>query len=641
MYRIALINMPLGNLALPSIPLTQLSAVTRARFGERVKVEVHYLSHDFAHYLTRPAYQELVSFAHHPTGLGEWFFRQAAFPELPDNSDAYFQRYYPQHDPRNRLIAEFVREKRQGVVEHFQALIDRYALDRADLVGFTSMFSQNVATLAMARLIRQRNPGCTIVMGGANCEAPMGRELADQVPWMDFVFSGPSLKSFPELVRCLMEGDADAAHRIHGVFSRRNRVDDCIAHHGPAPSTSAGEIAGVRAFGDDMDINEPVALDYGPFLDAYEESFPDAPQPQLFFETSRGCWWGERAHCTFCGLNGSTMAYRAMAPALALRVLDGLFQYGDRVTHLQSVDNILPRSYLADVLPYLDTPPHMDLFYEVKADLEEDDFRVLSRARVKLIQPGIEALNTGTLKRMRKGTSSFHNLQFLINCVRYDISPGWNLLIGFPGEEIAVYDKYLEDLPLLTHLPPPGGVFPVRFDRYSPYHVEAAEYGLQLTPLDWYVLTFPYPPEALERLAYYFADGNPAAPYMLNVARRVGKLREAVADWAALWDDPAMRPRLELREHGSGHATVFDSRAGEPREYRLDDGARRLLHALEQPKKLANLLKELPDVDVEAELETLRRHALVFQENERILGLVVPPPTPVALRHAELAAAAA
>lgn len=639
MYRIALVNMPLGNLALPSIALTQLSAVTRARFGDEVQVEVHYLSHDFAHYLTRPAYQELVSFAHHPTGLGEWFFRQAAFPELPDNSEEYFRRYYPQHDARNRLIADFVREKRRGLVDHFHALIDRYALHTADIVGFTSMFSQNVATFAMARLVKERNPRGTIVIGGANCEAPMGRTLADHVPWVDFVFSGPSLKSFPELVRCLRDGDADAAHRIHGVFSRRNRVDDAIPHHGRVEMASGNGVPGVRALGDDTDINQPIPLDYEPFLDAYEANFPDAPQPQLFFETSRGCWWGERAHCTFCGLNGSNMGYRAMNPALALRVLDSLFQYSDRVSHLQSVDNILPRSYLTDVLPVLDTPPNMDLFYEVKADLVEDDFRVLARARVKLIQPGIEALNTSTLKLMRKGTSSFHNLQFLINCVRYDISPGWNLLIGFPGEEIAIYDKYLQDLPLLTHLPPPGGVFPVRFDRFSPYFVEAEGYQLDLAPLDWYALTYPFPDEVLAELAYYFADRNYAAPYMLHVARRVGKLREAVARWTALWEGSATRPKLELREH-DGVVTVFDSRSGTPREYELGDGARRLLQALEEPKKLVNLVKELPDVDVEAELETLRGHALVFQENERILGLIVPPPTPAALRRADLAVAA-
>jgi ribosomal peptide maturation radical SAM protein 1 len=639
MYTIALINMPLGNLSLPSIALTQLSAVLRKRLGDAVDVRVLYLNHDFAHYLSTGAYQEMNAFTHHPAGLGEWFFRQVAFPELPDNADEYFQRYYPQHDAHNRLIKEFVVEKRAGLAAHFDEMIDRYGLDRVDLVGFTSMFSQNVATLGMARRIKERNPGVVVVMGGANCEAPMGRELVDLAPQLDFVFSGPSLKSFPELVRCLAAGDAEGCHRINGVFSRRNQVEGggCGID---APVQLGAPV--VRAFGDDDDINDPVELEYGPFLDQYEANFPGEPQPTLMFETSRGCWWGERAHCTFCGLNGSTISYRSMKPALALQLLNTLFQHSDRVTHLQSVDNILPKSYLTDFLPYLDTPPNMDLFYEVKADLTEEEFRILARARVKLIQPGIEALNTGTLKLMRKGTSSFQNLQFLINCARYDISPGWNLLIGFPGEEIQVYEKYLADIPLLTHLPPPGGVFPVRFDRFSPYYTEADDYKLQLHPLDWYELTYPYGIESLMRLAYYFADRNYTATYATNVARMVGRLREKVDRWIALWHDPSRAPRLELRTR-DGRTTVIDSRSGQLLEYPIRDQARRVLDALAKPKKLVNLVDELQDVDVEAELAVLHERGLVFQENERILSLVIPPPTPVAvpLGRTELAAAAA
>lgn len=639
MYRIALINMPLGNLSVPSIALTQLSAVLRKRLGDTVDVRVLYLNHDFAHYLSPEAYQEMNSFAHHPAGLGEWFFRPVAFPELPDNADEYFQRYYPQHDARNRLIKEFVVEKRAGLAAHFDEMIERYGLDRMDLVGFTSMFSQNVATLGMARRIKARNPDGVVVMGGANCEAPMGRELVDLAPQLDFVFSGPSLKSFPELVRCLQAGDREACHRINGVFSRGNQVQGggCGADGPAQPGAPV-----VRAFGDDDDINDPMELDYEPFLDQYEANFPGEAQPTLMFETSRGCWWGERAHCTFCGLNGSTISYRSMKPALGLQLLNSLFQHEGRVTHLQSVDNILPKSYITDFLPYLDTPPSMDLFYEVKADLTEEDFRVLARARVKLIQPGIEALNTGTLKLMRKGTSSFQNLQFLVNCARYDISPGWNLLIGFPGEEITVYEKYLADLPLLTHLPPPGGVFPVRFDRFSPYYTEAEDYKLQLHPLDWYELTYPYALESLMRLAYYFADRNYTAAYAMNVARMVGRLREKVDRWVALWQDPSRAPRLELRTR-DGRTTVIDSRSGQLVEYPIRDETRRLLDALAKPKKLVNLLDELKDVDVEAELAVLRERGLVFTENERILSLVVPPPTPVPVPRArpELAAAAA
>ncbi len=629
MYKIALVNMPLGNLAMPSLALTQMQSVVARSFAGRASATVHYLNHDFAHYLGLDAYDELVSFTHHPTGLGEWFFRPVAFPDAPDNSDVYFQRYYPQHTPQNRLIRDFVLDKRAGLGAHFDALIDRHGLDQADLVGFTSMFSQTAATLGMIRRLRARRPDQVVVMGGANCEFPMGRAIVEQVEAIDFVFSGPSLKSFPRLVQCLMDADDAGCHRIDGVFSRKNRVQEAGC------STSDGLVAlggppAVRAFGEELDINQVVELDYGQFIDAYEGNFPDGSQPILFFETSRGCWWGERAHCTFCGLNGSTINYRAMKPELAVRLFDSLFRYSDRCSRMDSVDNILPKSYLTDVLPILDTPPNVEIFYEVKADLSEDDFRVLEKARVLTIQPGIEALNTSTLKLMRKGTSVFQNLHFLINSVRYGISPLWNLLIGFPREGIEVYEKYLEDIPRLTHLPPPGGVFPVRFDRFSPYFAEAEEYGLDLRPLDWYTLTYPLGSEALAGMAYYFADRNYNAPYARNAAKMVMRLREKVDRWTVLWRNEQTRPRLVLRTQ-DGHTSVVDSRSGTEVEYPLREESRRLLETLATAKKVPAVLKELEDVEVEAELRGLLELGLVFHEGDRYMSLVVPPKTAFAV----------
>jgi ribosomal peptide maturation radical SAM protein 1 len=641
MYKIALVNMPFANLSMPSLALTQLQAVVKKTFGPRAAVEVHYLNHDFAHYLGLPANDELMSFAHHPTGLGDWLFRAAAFPDEPGNAEEYFQRYYPQHAPHNRMIRDLVLEKRAGLVPHFEEMIERYALDRADLVGFTSMFSQNVATLAMARLLKERNPGGVVVVGGANCEGIMGRELIEHARMVDFVCSGPALKSFPELVRALMEGDAQACHRIDGVFSRSNRAQDAAC--GAGAVVSLGGPPAVRTFGVENDINELTEIDYEPFLERYEAAFPGRVRPILMYETSRGCWWGERAHCTFCGLNGSTIGYRSMRPENAFKVLNDLFRHASRVSELQSVDNILPKSYLTEVLPFLDTPEGLALFYEVKADLSEEDFQVLAKARVTRIQPGIEALNTSTLKLMRKGTSVFQNVGFLINAVRYGIAPSWNLLIGFPGEGIEVYQKYLADLPLLTHLFPPSGVFPVRFDRFSPYYEEAAEYGLDLHPLDWYALTYPFPPEALASLAYYFSDHNYAAPYAVNAARMVAKLREKVDRWHALWKADAP-PQLRL-EKRHGETYVVDSRSGSLAEYPIAEETRRVLEGLATAKKLANLAKEpgMEGVDVEAEVAELMGRGLLIHEGERYMSLVVPPPRPISIPvvRADLAAAAA
>jgi ribosomal peptide maturation radical SAM protein 1 len=641
MYKISLVTMPLATLTMPSLALTQLQAVVRKSFGaDEVQADLHYLHHDFALYVGLPAYDELISFAHHPAGLGDWFFRAAAFPEAPDNADAYFQRYYPAHAPQNRAVREMVMAKRAGLLAHFEAMIDRYELDKVDMVGFTSMFSQNVATLAMARLIKARNPEVVIVVGGANCEGIMGRELIQHAPMVDYVFSGPSLRSFPLLLRALVDGDAEGAHRIDGVFTRRNRVQEAGCSSTTLVTLGGGDPV-VRMFGEENDINELVEFDYAPFLARYEAYFPGREQAVLLYETSRGCWWGERAHCTFCGLNGSTISYRSMREENAFKVFNDLFQHADRVSEIQSVDNILPKSYLTDVLPFLDTPEQVALFYEVKADLDEEDFQVLSKARVLRIQPGIEALNTSTLKLMRKGTSVFQNLSFLVNARRYEIIPAWNLLIGFPGEEAAVYEKYHAELHLLTHLFPPSGVFPVRFDRFSPYYEEQAHYGLELQPLDWYELTYPFPAEALANLAYYFADQNYMAPYAMNAARWVGKLRDKVERWKAMWAD-GTPPELRLTEH-AGTAYVYDSRSGVPVEYPLSEDARRVLDGLATAKKPANLAKELPAVDVDGEIARLLERGLIFHEGGRYMSLIVPPARPIAipLSRTDFAAVAA
>src|SRR5262249_27521165 len=165
-------------------------------------------------------------------------------------------------------------------------------------------------------------------------------------------------------------------------------------------------------------------------------------------------------------------------------------RYASRVAELQSVDNILPREYLTAVLPQLETPKNVTLFYEVKADLKEREMAVMAQARVLHIQPGIEALSTTTLKLMRKGTTSFQNLKFLKHCLRYSVKAFWNLLVGFPGEPEEVYKKYYDDLPLLLHLQPPSGAFPVRFDRFSPYYTRAQEYGLKLNPCEFYEMIY-------------------------------------------------------------------------------------------------------------------------------------------------------
>lgn len=318
------------------------------------------------------------------------------------------------------------------------------------------------------------------------------------------------------------------------------------------------------------------------------------------------------------------MAYRAMAPPLALRQFDDLFQYADRCTYFDAVDNILPKSYLTDVLPHVTPPENVAIFYEVKADLSKADVELLSKAHVKRIQPGVESLATSTLKLMKKGTTAFQNIMLLKNCARHDIHPDWNLLIGFPGETEEVFKKYLQDIPLVVHLPPPSGAFQVRFDRYSPYFMHAVQYGLNLHPSDFYTFIYPFSEEVLTDIAYYFSDHNYSAGYIRVVSEWSASIREKIAHWRSLWDveSPHLRPKLIWKRRMNSRI-VCDSRTGEEIEHRLGENAIQLLQGLEVPKRSDDLVTAFPGFNTEEELANLQQKGLVFEENKRYLSLVM------------------
>jgi ribosomal peptide maturation radical SAM protein 1 len=606
--RIAFVNMPFADWHRPSLALSQMTSMIRRDFADEITADIFYVNQDMADLLGTENYEAICQVPHHlNSGLGDWLFRHIAFPEAPDNWEAYFKRFYPGKywtAHRDQVLAV-----RPHLNRFCEDVIDRYRLADADIVGFTSMFAQNVPSMALARMIKERNPDALIVLGGANCEAPMGAVIAEMVPAVDFVFSGPALETFPSFLRAVIDGDPRAADAIPGIVSRRN----C---HEPGARVALGR---------EHDINDACPPAYESFtraLDDHDDLRRSGSQnPVLPFETSRGCWWGQRSHCTFCGLNGQSMGYRAMAADLAVEQFTWLFGFADRYLQLTCTDNIMPRNYPAEVFEKLEPPDGVEIFYEVKLPLSRRDMKRLVDAHVTTVQPGIEALATSTLKLMGKGTTAFQNIQFLKSCTEFNIAPTWNLLIGFPGEDVAVYERYVHYIPHLIHLAPPGGVSMVRFDRFSPYFDNRGDYGLDLHPMDNYALTYPFGPGSLSDLAYFFADHN-IAPYALNAIQWHGQLTELVDEWIAVWRGAEPRV-LRLEGPDATGWSIRDSRSGRSVVYPTDEPMGLLIRRLSSPRRQEQVEWPGGSDDLSTRLAWLRERAMLFEEDGRILSLVV------------------
>jgi ribosomal peptide maturation radical SAM protein 1 len=502
------------------------------------------------------------------------------------------------------LLAEWERhaEVLRAAFEESPRIVSEWAdevLDgRPRVLGFTSTFQQSAAALALAQEVRRRvSPEeVAIIFGGANCEGDMGRALADNFPFIDAVVSSEAENVIVDLARRFIDGDPRGPRFVPGIMVS------------------------------EMDALPRPNFDHY-FAAAEQTSIRD--KVWLAAESSRGCWWGMKSHCTFCGLNGGTMQFRSKSAARFAEELDSLEQtYGARGFAL--TDNILDMQYLRTLLPdAVAKARQYRLFYETKSNLRKDQVELLAAAGVASLQPGIESFSTPVLKLMAKGTTRLQNIQLLKWCAEFGVTARWNLLFGFPGEDPREYDEMADLLPSLVHLQPPMGSAMVRLDRFSPFWKDPEQHGMVGVRHTWsYDYVFCGLPEAERgRLAYFFdyeyADGRKPLEYASTAVARASEWRELVG---------AKKAQLELRVSAEG-AAIFDTRPCRRDElFEVGPVELAVLRALDGYRTLSKVPDELRKAgieisasDYEAVLSKLMDRRFVIEEKGYGLSLVVDP----------------
>jgi len=422
--------------------------------------------------------------------VGERIFRNAYsrtrdFPgDLPMSWGELNEGNPPEFTSVQRLASEWA-------IEFAAALAET----KPKLVGFSTTFEQTLSCLSVIEQLKAHTPDITVILGGANTDGTMGPALREFEGLIDHVFVGESDSSFAEFIDGFFAGDGQAKGIIQGHTN--DALDEL-----PRPDFETF----FRQFN---------ALVRSP---ACEDGL-DGDELRIVYETSRGCWWGAKHHCTFCGLNANGMNHRIKSPE---KVFDDVFALskGCAVNKVIMVDNIMPFPYFSTLLPQLaEAEDKLQIFYEQKSNISLEKMRLLSAAGIKSIQPGIESLSSNLLKLMKKGVSAKTN----IDCMRFARSCGvdvvWNVLADFPGDSETSYSEMIELMPLLHHLAPPTGVSTVSIDRFSPYHNEPEAHGIEnLKPIGVYSELFPGADTS--RLAYHFeGDYQSAArrrPDLLN-----------------------------------------------------------------------------------------------------------------------------
>jgi ribosomal peptide maturation radical SAM protein 1 len=484
MKKVLLVSMPYGALERPALGLSLLKPALAAA---GIPCDVRYLNFTFADLLGLERYRWISGELPYTAFAGDWTFTHLLYGERPAAENRYLDEILRRTWCRSEADIRSVLDVCSLATYFLEHLVAAVPWREYAVVGFTSTFEQNIASLAMARKVKHLSPETAIVFGGANWEGEMGLELHRRFRFVDYVCSGESEISFPMLVEQIF---------------RRGPVADIpgIVYRAEGQSVSTGPPDMIR----EMDqLPVPDFADY--FRDLERSGAASGVVPTLLFETSRGCWWGAKHHCTFCGLNGQSMAFRSKSAPRALAELEYLLDTWG-VELVEAVDNILDMKYFRDLLPALAAKNRSaQIFYEVKANLTRKQVELLRDAGVNRIQPGIESMSDHVLKLMRKGTTALQNIQLLKWCKEYNILADWNVLYGFPGETRDDYQNILNLLPAIKFLGAPVAWGPVRMDRFSPYFNSPSEFGMRnLRSMSPYRHLYPFREESLSNIAYYF-----------------------------------------------------------------------------------------------------------------------------------------
>lgn len=414
---------------------------------------------------------------------------------------------------------------------------------RYGLVGFSSTMYSHAACLVLSRRLKERH-GSRIAFGGPNVEGEMGPAVMEGCGWIDYAVDGEG----EEALLALARGKAGMAPPP-GVTAR----------------LASGLKAGRGAHGVEPTVSPDLARLPTPDHDDFFAQLRRLPRlkelrPLVTVETSRGCWWGQKHHCTFCGIPDAALVYRAMpAKAAARRIWAVHERYG--ASRVYTTDLIMGLEHLRELLPELERlrrehDSDLRLFYETKANLTREQLQAMARAGVTEAQAGIESLSTPALRRMRKGVSALQNAQTLKWGLASGVKVIWNYLHGFPGETAAEHERAAELALALTHLQPPAGCGEVRPDRFSPLQqTPAAVGGRAVAPDPVYERLFPKSRFDLRRLAYGFVfTGKTGAP-----DARARRAARKLSDIVRFWGEVFPRNFLAARR-GPGFVELYDSR---------------------------------------------------------------------------------
>ncbi len=637
-YDVVLVNMPFSPIDTPSLGIGLLVAGAKQK---QISVKSTFPGFRLAKRVGTSMYFTLFrNWIFRETMFGDWIFASSIYPENDEHEQNYLKYlneingfYTTFHNitghnislPGETLNSTGILSLRQTCKQFLEEEVARILALNPKIVACSSSFAQHVASLALLKKLKEKNPDIITMMGGANCEGKMGIETIKCFNWLDYLFSGESDEDFPRVCSTLLKENRhlELDETPFSVYSRKK-----IESNGDCKDVETSIV---------HNMDKLPIPDFDDFYAEQEESNVICMKNRgAFVQYSRGCQKGESAPCTFCGLNGTRQSYRYKSPERYFNELDVLTEK-HKIKVFILTDSMIGFNAYNGWLKEAKREQKYSYFVEITSTLSEEKVKSLSDAGVFYVQAGIESLNDNILKQMKKGNSAIYNIALLKYLLEEFIVVHWNFLINVPGERVEDYQEMAELIPMIEHLPPPVSLESIIYCRFSPYYNSPEKYGIELIHVPSYSFVYQEQEESIKNLAYFFY--NKSREDNFNYSEGQTLFVKRVRHWqntsrfGGVKNNKGYLSMLQMVEK-EGTVFITDTReCAVSSRYILDDMDSEIYRLIRSPAKFSDIEKQLAEKEkfnnmkgkVQKGLDYLIEKKLAIKIKSRYLALAVYP----------------
>ncbi len=596
MKKIALISTPWPLFNRPSIQLGTLKAFIKENIPD-VQIDNYHLYLFIAHRLGYELYNAISE----STWLSEPLYGALLYPEKIDSIKKFWNRYASRIINKNKKRFDDIYSL---LKEESDYLLNRIPWDEYLLIGFSICFSQLTSSLYFIRSIKKIVPNTKIVIGGISCAGDMGKSLMDTYNEIDFVIQGEGEKPLFHLITSIIKSD-----NINPYPGLLLRDSEHIINN---------PICQVE------NLNKLPVPDFKDYFKQLEDIAKPKPfQPKLSMEISRGCWWKK---CRFCNLNIQWKGYRSKSSERVVKELNLLVEKYKTLS-ISFMDNLLPPNKKDIFQAIIRLKKDFKLFAEIRANTKLDELLIMKEAGVDEVQVGIEALSSGLLKKMNKGTTAIQNIEIMKNCeARGTPKLIGNLIFQFPGSDEKDVRETIKNLDFVFPLRPLNGVS--FWLGYGSYIWKNQDLFNIKTITNHRNYSFIFPEDLLNNLIFMIQGYQGEIKNQKKIWKPV---KDKIKKWKKFYNEMHKTPDSDpiLSYQDGGNFLIIRQRISQNKNivHRLKGLSREIFLYCQHNRSVSEILgyfNGLSELKLMPFLKMMTEKKLMFCERDRYLSLAIP-----------------